>query len=194
MPKLWNETIEEHRGAVRDAILNAVAGVVADHGLSGVTMSQLAQDAGIGRATLYKYFPDVEAVLDAWHERHISSHLQQLARIRDSTAGGPWRTLEEVLGAYALIAHTGHGGEQAMRLHTRPHVGHAEQHLTGFLTDLLVEGVKEGVVRTDTAPEALAAYCLHALGAASGRAPADVRRLVGITMTGLRPEVQQSTM
>ncbi|NHW49317.1 MULTISPECIES: TetR/AcrR family transcriptional regulator [unclassified Paenarthrobacter] len=190
MPKLWNETIEEHRGAVRGAILDAVAGLVSDRGVAAVTMSQIAQDAGIGRATLYKYFPDVEAVLDAWHERHISSHLQQLARIKDSTAGDPWRKLEEVLGAYALIAHTGRGSDQAVRLHARPHLGHAEEHLTAFLADLLAEGVKEGVVRNDTAPEALAAYCLHALGAAAGMAPSAVGRLVEITMTGLRPEAQ----
>ncbi len=136
------------------------------YGLTGVTMSQIAQDAGIGRATLYKYFPDVEAVLDAWHDRHIGSHLQQLARIKDTAAGGPWRKLEEVLGAYALMAHSGHGSEQAVLLHARPHVGDAEQHLNGFLADLLAEGANEGVIRTDTAPEALAAYCLHALGAA----------------------------
>lgn len=86
--------------------------------------------------------------------------------LRTPLPGGPWRKLEEVLGAYALMAHSGHGSEQAVLLHARPHVGDAEQHLNGFLADLLAEGANEGVIRTDTAPEALAAYCLHALGAA----------------------------
>ncbi|WP_420179885.1 TetR/AcrR family transcriptional regulator [Paenarthrobacter sp. TA1.8] len=192
MPKLWNETIEEHRGAVRGAILEAVAALVAEQGVSSVTMSQIAQDAGIGRATLYKYFPDVEAVLDAWHERHISSHLQELARIKDSTYGGPWRKLEGVLRAYALIAHSGHGSEQAVRLHARPHVGHAERQLNVFLTELLAHGAAEGVIRSDIAPDVLAGYCLHALGAAAGMAPAGGLQLVGITMAGLRPEAQVS--
>ena len=39
------------------------------HGLLSVTMSQVAEEAGIGRATLYKYFPDVESILAVWHER-----------------------------------------------------------------------------------------------------------------------------
>jgi hypothetical protein len=39
--------------------------------------------SGIGRATLYKYFPDVEAVLVAWHERQVAQHLDQLAKARD---------------------------------------------------------------------------------------------------------------
>ena len=33
VPKLWNETIEAHRRAVRDAILDTTAALVAEHGL-----------------------------------------------------------------------------------------------------------------------------------------------------------------
>ena len=79
MPKLWTETIDAHRRAVRDAALDATAALVAEHGLTSVTMSQIATETGVGRATLYKYFPDVEAILLAWHERQITRHLQHLA-------------------------------------------------------------------------------------------------------------------
>ena len=77
MPKLWNETIEAHRRAVHDAALDTAAALVAERGLLSVTMSQIAEETGIGRATLYKYFPDVEAILIAWHERQIARHLEQ---------------------------------------------------------------------------------------------------------------------
>jgi len=73
VPKLWNETIEEHRREVREAILDTTVALVAEHGLLSVTMSQIAEETGIGRATLYKYFPDVEAILLAWHERQINA-------------------------------------------------------------------------------------------------------------------------
>jgi AcrR family transcriptional regulator len=62
---------------VRDATLDTTAALVAEHGLASVTMSQIAEQTGIGRATLYKYFPDVEAILVAWHERQIAGHPQQ---------------------------------------------------------------------------------------------------------------------
>jgi len=78
VPKLWTETIETHRREVREAILDTTAALVAEHGLLGVTMSQIAEETGIGRATLYKYFPDVEAILLAWHDRQITGHLAQL--------------------------------------------------------------------------------------------------------------------
>src|SRR6266700_667337 len=98
MPKLWTQTVEEHRRAVRDATLDAAAALVAEHGLASVTMSQIAAETGIGRATLYKYFPDVEAILIAWHERQITRHLQHLAEARD--AADPGKQLVAVLEAY----------------------------------------------------------------------------------------------
>ena len=52
MPKLWSETIDAHRREVRDAILDTTAALVAEHGLRAVTMSQIAGQTGIGRATL----------------------------------------------------------------------------------------------------------------------------------------------
>src|SRR5947209_4122511 len=96
MPRLWNETIEAHRIAVREAILDATWALVTEHGLTLVTMSQIAETTGIGRATLYKYFPDVEAILVAWHQRQVTGHLKHLAELRDQ-AGDAGQRLEAVL-------------------------------------------------------------------------------------------------
>ncbi|MGH9893062.1 MAG: TetR/AcrR family transcriptional regulator, partial [bacterium] len=108
MLKLWQETIEEHRRSVRKATLEAAAALVAERGLRAVTMSEIAEKTGIGRATLYKYFPDVEAILAAWHEREITAHLAQLAVLRDQVGDARSR-LDNVLAAYALISHESHG-------------------------------------------------------------------------------------
>ncbi|MEU1892350.1 TetR/AcrR family transcriptional regulator [Streptomyces pristinaespiralis] len=188
MPKLWNETVEEHRRAVRDAILDATARLVASDGLRAVTMSQVATETGIGRATLYKYFPDVEAVLLAWHERQVHAHVDHLAKVRDRE-GTPVERLRAVLQAYASIAHERHGDELAGLLHRGEHVARAHGHLHGIIRDLLDEGARGGAVRRDVATDELASYCLHALTAAGGlRGKAAVRRLVAVTLTGLRPE------
>jgi AcrR family transcriptional regulator len=188
VPKLWTDTVEEHRRAVRDATLDATAKLVAERGLASVTMSKIAAETGIGRATLYKYFPDVEAVLIAWHERQVGSHLEHLARIRDQ-AGSPGQRLEAVLQAYALITHhRPHGTGLSALLHRGEHVDQAHRRLTRLIEDLLAEAASSGDVRDDMAPGELAAYCLHAL-AAAGVLPsaAAVRRLVTVTLAGLRP-------
>jgi AcrR family transcriptional regulator len=190
VPKLWTETIEAHRREVRDAILGTTAGLVAEHGLRSVTMSQIAQETGIGRATLYKYFPDVDAILAAWHERQITGHLEQLAALR-AQPGDAGERLAAVLEAYALIQHEHHGTELAAVLHRGEHVARAQQHLRQFIRDLLAEGAATGDVRADVAPDDLASYCLHALTAASGLpSRAAVRRLVRVTLAGLHPRAE----
>ena len=187
VPKLWTETIETHRRAVRDAALDTTAALIAQHGLPSVTMSQIAEATGIGRATLYKYFPDVAAILVAWHERQITGHLERLAAVRDQAHDAGQR-LQAVLEAYALISHEHHDTELAALLHRGEHVARAKQQLHTFIRDLLTDGAQTGAVRNDMAPAELATYCLHALTAAS-RLPskAAVRRLVDVTLAALRP-------
>lgn len=192
MPKLWNETIEAHRREVRDAILDAADALIGEHGLLSVTMSRIASRTGIGRATLYKYFPDVEAIVRAWHHRQIAEHLETLTALGDQ-AGDVGERLEAVLHAYALIAHqrAAHehpGASLAAALHQGAHVGHAEHHVHAMLTALLAEAARAGRVRDDVAADELAGYCLHALGGAADlRTEAAVRRLVEVTRAGLRP-------
>jgi len=190
VPKLWNETIEAHRRAVHDATLDTTAALVAEHGMRSVTMSQIAEETGIGRATLYKYFSGVEAILLAWHERQITGHLEYLAEVRDR-AGDARERLEAVLETYALISHEArghHDTELAAFLHRDEQVPRAQRRLHDMIRDLLAEGAKTGHLRDDVAPGELASYCLHAL-AAAGSLPskAAVRRLVTVTLAGLRP-------
>jgi AcrR family transcriptional regulator len=187
VPKLWNETIEAHRATVREAILDTTAALVAKHGLTAVTMSLIAEDTGIGRATLYKYFPDLDAILLAWHERQVTRHLAYLAEVRDQ-AGTAAERLEAVLHAYALISHQHHHTEVVARLHQGEHVARAHQQLSDFIRDLLVEGAATGNLRNDVPVDELASYCLHALTAASDLpTKTAVRRLVAVTLAGLRP-------
>ena len=187
MPKLWTETIEAHRREVRDAILDTAAAKVAEHGPRSVTMSEIAQSTGIGRATLYKYFAGVKAILLAWHERQVTSHFTQLAAIR-AQPGSARARLEAVLQTYALIAYEHHGTELAALLHRGEHVVRAQKRLSDLIRDLLAEGATTGTLRDDVAPGELAGYCMHALEAASSLGSrAAVRRLVMVTLAGLEP-------
>ncbi|TDU89983.1 TetR family transcriptional regulator [Kribbella voronezhensis] len=185
MPKLWNDTIEAHRNAVRAATLDAAADLVAEHGPAAVTMSQIAKATGIGRATLYKYFPDVDTILTAWHERQVRSHLDELTQVRDRA--DPSERLDAVLTAYAVLSYQHPRFELADSLHRAAHVSQARQHLHTLIRELLVEAGSTGDLRTDVPATELATYCLHALGAANALpSKAAVHRLVAVTLSGLR--------
>jgi AcrR family transcriptional regulator len=189
MPKLWDDTIEAHRRGVRAAILDRTAALVAAHGLRAITMSQIAEASGIGRATLYKYFPSVEAILAAWHQQKVAGHLEQLRAIGDR-AGDASARLEAVLEAYAAMLHRTNGHhdpELVASLHRNAEVAQAQAQLHAMVRDLLGEGARSGILRGDVPADELAGYCLHAVTAAGGL-PSDaaVRRLVGVVMAGLR--------
>jgi AcrR family transcriptional regulator len=188
VPRLWTETIQTHRQSVRDAILQTAAALVAKSGLRSVTMSHIAEQAGIGRATLYKYFADVESILSAWHERQIAQHLEHLTKVGDEadTAGERLLFVLEALGLHLYETRGPHNTELAAFLHRDQRLVRAQGHLNDLLQDLLKEGVREGVVRDDVAPNELANYCTNSLAAARTlRSKAALHRLVKVILAGL---------
>lgn len=189
MPHAWNDTVNAHKRDVHSAILDAAWQLVREQGLLSVTMSDIAERAGIGRATLYKYFSSVESILEAQHERHVAAHLAQLSELSDQP--GPAMTrLERVLMAYAFICHHRgrHGSQDLLALlHREDDVQDAETQVRNLFRRLLQQAAADGEVRADAAPTELASYCVHALAAAgSHRSQAATRRLVHITLDGLR--------
>ncbi|PZF86159.1 TetR/AcrR family transcriptional regulator [Jiangella anatolica] len=195
MPKLWSETIESHRREVHDAILDTAAALAAEYGLLSVTMSQIAEKTGIGRATLYKYFPDVETIVRAWHQRQVADHLARLVVARDRAVGDENR-LVAVLETYGSIQrhrvkahrHQPHGTELAAFVHRDPQIAQAERKVQQLIRELIDEAAAAGAVRNDVDAGELADYCVGALSAASRLTSQQaVQRLVAVIMSGLRP-------
>ncbi|MDA8063239.1 MAG: TetR/AcrR family transcriptional regulator [Actinomycetota bacterium] len=79
--------LDEHRAAQRERILEVALELLEDKGMAVLTMSSLAARAGMSRATLYHYFPDVDAVLAAWvgreMERSLDAMLADARRVSD---------------------------------------------------------------------------------------------------------------
>ena len=170
--------------------------LVVDHGLLAVTMSRIAEEVGVGRATLYKYFPDVEAILSARHRQHVMHHLDQLGTLQDQ-APDPSEALKAVLNRYAQICRyrQQHGTDELMRLlHRDADVAPMLQQLDHLIADAIASAAaSSGATRTDVAPGELANYCRHALGAASTLTTDEaVDRLVAIVLRGLSSSVSSS--
>jgi AcrR family transcriptional regulator len=186
MPKLWDESIATHRTAVRDGIKEATWALVHEHGLPSLSMSQIAERVGISRATLYRYFPDVEAILVAWHVDQVSAHITQLEEAADAAA--PADRLEAVLTRYSQIARgVPHGDELATLLHQGAHLADAEQQVADLLADLIAERVANGTVRADVEAGELARYCLYALAAGGASDDSARASLIPVVLAGLRP-------
>jgi AcrR family transcriptional regulator len=186
VPRLWTDTVEQHRTEVQDAILDSAASLAQTQGLTGVTMSELAERTGIGRATLYKYFSNIDAVLVAWHRRQVQRHLAQLAAARDAATDED--QLRAVLLAYAVTLREHHGSDLAASLHREDHVRQATAHLHEFVSDLVRAAIERGAVREDMPPGELTSYALAAVTAAAElRSRASVTRLVDLIVESLSP-------
>jgi AcrR family transcriptional regulator len=185
VPKVWADTIEQHKVAVRDAVIEAAEGLIEDGGVAGLTMSHLAEAAGIGRATLYKYFSSIEEVLAAWHQDQVDRHVKQLRDLVAATP--PEHLLGSLLRTYARLTTGRSRGSVGMWLHESAYVGHAERVLEVMLADVIAAAAARGDVRSDVAPLELARFCLHALGATHGTSSqASADRLVRVVEDGLR--------
>jgi TetR/AcrR family transcriptional regulator, mexCD-oprJ operon repressor len=94
---------------VTDAILDAAAGVLAARGESA-SMNDVAEAAGVARATLYRYFPNRQALLDELaalavadaEERLVAARLEEVAT--DEGVTRLVRALIEVGDAFVVLA------------------------------------------------------------------------------------------
>ncbi|MCW5877673.1 MAG: TetR/AcrR family transcriptional regulator [Anaerolineales bacterium] len=187
MPKLWRHTVDGHRQEVRERILSSAASLAAANGLRGVSMAQIAEQVGITRTTLYKYFPSVEAILDAWHAGQIDAHLDHLAAAAAGEAD-PGERLRAVLEAYALVLQSTsrHASDLSALLHAGSSFVEGRKKLRGLLEPLLKATAAADQVRADIPVDELVSYCLNALGAAAElRSEAAARRLAAMVNDAL---------
>lgn len=178
--------METHRQEVREAILNATGSLVHSRGLLALTMSDIAEVTGIGRATLYKYFPDVETILSAWHQRHVEAHLAELRQIQERTAD-PAARLHAVLARYADICRKRRHGEDELGavLHRSSQVHRLHEQLLDLISGLVGDAVEAGAVRQDVPAVELASYCVHAIAAAGNSSTTAVDRLLDVVWSGI---------
>lgn len=188
MPKTWDDTLKGHRQAVRRAVMDAALALAAERGFQKVSMSEVAARSGITRATLYKYFDDVDAIFHEWHRSTLHDHLAHVAEIAKAQ-GDPATKLSEILEAYALTVFRHHGSRFASMLHRQDHSQRAEAHLMDILAQLVGAGARSGAFRKDIPPEELARFCHSSLSSSYSLADeAAVRRAVGLLLHALSPD------
>ena len=127
------------------AILEAAARLLAEDG--DASMADLAAAAGVGRATLYRYYPNREALLAAL----TAEALEELAR-RLADAGLETVGVEEAIGRIVRAVLTV-GDRYAVLVRERVNADPAtrERAFTEPIQRVLERGVDEGLLRGDVA-------------------------------------------
>ena len=189
MPRIWDDTVAGHKDKLRRSIVDAAVALVAERGRTDVSMSAIAERAGIGRATLYNYFPDVDHILvayvvGAFDQQHAALD-QRLAGIDDPLAR-LHATLELVVGYFASAAHRAASpiGLDTFGPETQDQVDAATRAFRDRLAVMIRDAADAGLLREDLDPEFAADALNQLLGAArsmamqGARSPAETVDLV----------------
>ncbi|GAA1467866.1 TetR/AcrR family transcriptional regulator [Nocardiopsis exhalans] len=148
MPKITAPTIAAHRARTRDRIMDAVEGLTRTQGIDRISMTDVANAAGITRTALYNYFPDKPALLLAFTEQVNSAFVERYKRELPSGVSAARRLSAFVrLQLEGLVAHPhppaaelgaslGPDAYQALAAHVAP--------MQRLLTEIVEEGTASG--------------------------------------------------
>jgi TetR/AcrR family transcriptional regulator, mexCD-oprJ operon repressor len=136
---------------VADAILDGAARVFVERG-GRASMSEVAEAAGVARATVYRYFPSRETLLEELGRVALENAVERLASARidevpvDEAVARAVRALVDVGDSFVVLARERLAGDTA-----RP-----DQKLSAPLGRLLERGQAEGGIRGDISSRRLA--------------------------------------
>lgn len=169
-----------------DALLQAAKTVFATSGVDA-PVREIAEQAGVGVATLYRHFPQRADLVAAVFRREMDA-CADLAPVL-SAAHAPFEALAQWMQRYAAFIATKRG--LATLLHSGDPAfdalpAHFEKRLRPALRALLDTAATAGAVRSDVDADellgAVASLCMSAHNAAPGRA----ERMVALLVDGLR--------
>ena len=173
----------------RERILAAAAELFTERGLQ-VTLDEVARRAGVGVGTVYRRFPDKEALTDALFEERLTALVdlaQQALADPDEWAGLVWfleqagALLSADLGLRQILMFATYGQDR---------VGEARSRLLPVVTQLVTRAQAAGVLRADLRPTDVPLIEMMLAAVADYARPARPeiwRRYLALIVDGLRP-------
>jgi AcrR family transcriptional regulator len=172
-------------------ILTAASAVFAERGLEAST-AEIARQAGVGEATLFRRFPSKDDLIVAILAEHMDGVIATAEGCLDEP--DPWRAVERFFEAMVEQQVHDQGALDAIKdeCMTRPALAGRRKRIMELMSRLVRRAQEAGVVRDDiTAPDLgmLTAAASSVGGIAfPGLRPDLWRRYVGVILDGIRPE------
>jgi AcrR family transcriptional regulator len=133
----------------RGRILQAAHEVFADRGLDA-SLDQIAAHAGVGVGTVYRRFPDKDALIDALFEERIGE--VAAAGQRALSASDPWEGLVDFIQQANALLSRDRGLKQALLSRGAHKTECAREKIIPIATELVARAQQAGSLRPDLDP------------------------------------------
>ena len=152
-----------------EKILDALQTLLEDRNLQTISVSEIAQTAGIGKGSIYYYFPSKDSIVDALVERNYEKPLETAKNLARQTDISPFTRMAMIFQACrnstsAFHAQKGTALPDAKEdafLHQK-YVSHMIAEMKPVLAEIIRQGIQQGEIHFDR-PEALAEIVLIVL-------------------------------
>ncbi|MFD4320741.1 TetR/AcrR family transcriptional regulator [Streptomyces sp. NPDC058548] len=178
----------------RQLVLATAGRMFAEHGI-GVTLNEIAREAGLGVGTVYRRFPDLQALIDALYAERFSSLLQL------AIDAGQQEDPGQALRHYLLAAAARRAEDAALEViieHAsldQSEIAERRDELGRHVDGLVEQAVAAGAVRADfTSSDAY--NVLYMLGTVADHtekfAPGNWRRYAEVLLSGFGLEADSA--
>lgn len=149
-------------------ILDALQQLLEDKNIQNISVSEIAQKAGIGKGSIYYYFPSKEAILDALIERSYEQPLSTAKNLAAQTEISPFTRMAMLFQACqnsstAFIkqndSSSGNASAQDLAFLHQKYLTHVVSELKPALTEIIRQGIDSGEIHFEY-PTALAEIAL----------------------------------
>lgn len=154
-----------------DQILDALQQLMIDKSIQNISVSDIAAKAGIGKGSIYYYFPSKEAILDALIRRNYENPLQTAKSLADQTNIPPFTRMAMLFQACrsSAAAFLKQGSEKTRTITIQESAYLHQKYLNYLISELkpnlakiIRQGIEAGEIHFDY-PEALAEIVLIVL-------------------------------
>ncbi|MFF2551890.1 TetR/AcrR family transcriptional regulator [Nocardia sp. NPDC058058] len=175
----------------RDQIVNAALAVFRERGTE-VPMKEIADRAGVGVGTLYRRFPDRDALLIGTAQAHLErlSELAATAWREERTAWrGMRRFLRECVEMQLGAQSSAIGPAVHRAMHADPRLIDVRAAVVDLVTRMTVRAQADGDLRPDIGPDDISLLMTVQVYTREGESyPDAVERVMRIMLDGLRPQ------
>ena len=167
--RLTEEVNDLQNQTKQDQILDALQTLLGDKNIQNISVSEIAQTAGIGKGSIYYYFPSKDSIVDALVERNYEKPLETAKNLAKQTSISPFTRMAMIFQAcrnssteFRAQDETKTSDAKEDAFIRQKYMKHLISEMKPVLTEIIRQGIEQGEIHFDY-PAALAEIVLIVL-------------------------------